>query len=644
MRIHKWRQLYIATFVIFLFVFLECKFDRIEQPSFALPEEVIDISVTISDNIDEVTNPHKGVLCMLVPDDWSFLSATYESSVGSGTMAMSPAWADSANACYPVEDFDINMKWIALISDTGYTYTNNPNVRVDIKMQVGQTQGCFALAYLATKATRDLICTGWSPFSYPHYIGVPDVCDTTAALQAEPAPDWSQLFDRSSGWTGSDAAYSIPVSGYDAASGDAKEKTIFVFGDTFIGDVDENDRRINARMIRNTVGILSGKTAVPESIRFYWKTDAQGNPAAMFEADTPQSKPGDWIWPMDGISLNGKIYVFGLRLDSGNSIFQIVGTTLISFQLDSADQIVNYRHQDAPLYFKNEATDAEIVLGQAVMPMTDFSGNYNPDGYIYVYGPRNVFGSKGLVAARVLPENFEDFSQWQFWNGSEWVSDIGSCAVITTGISQEFSVSPLKDGRFLLVFEASSKVKVRFGESPVGPFDMLQTVYHCPEVEENPNVFVYNAKAHPHLSTEDEMLISYNVNSWHLSELMQHADIYRPRFIRLKLFDGQTSVEKRCGDTTIEKYLILSNYPNPFNGSTTIVFSLRQGAIVSIEIYNILGEKVGTLTADEWKSAGNHSLCWNGADPQGRALTSGVYFCQLKIGQNVYSKKMLYLR
>ncbi|NOZ62850.1 MAG: DUF4185 domain-containing protein [Calditrichaeota bacterium] len=640
----KQNKLIFALSLVIVSFFVRCKFDRIEQPAHAAPGEVIEIKVTISDNIDETTNPHKGVLCVLVPDDWQFLSGEYAGRVGSGEMFYSPEWSDSAEACYPAAEFGDGMNWIALISDTGYTYTNNPSVEIDTHWQVGEREGCFSLAYLATKATRDLICTGWSPFSYPHPIGIPDICDTTEALRAEPAPEWSELFHRKNGWTGSDAVYSIPISGYDYPSPDKNEKTIFVFGDTFIGEVGENDQRVNAKMIRNTVALLRGKEAIPESLSFYWKTTSQTIPAAMFEADTPNSKPGDWIWPMDGISLNDKIYVFGLRLDYENNYFRIVGTTLISFELDSADQIINYRHVDAPLFYQNQAAGMQFVLGQAVMPMTDFSGNPNPDGYIYVYGPRNSFGNKGLVASRVLPENFADFSQWEFWNGTGWSNNIADCAVITNGISQEFSVSPLKDGRFLLVFEAGGKVKVKFGESPVGPFQAALSVYDCPEPGTDPDIFVYNAKAHPHLSSENVMLISYNVNTFSLYDLMHRADIYRPRFIWLKLFDEGTPVDVQKGVSIPEEFDMLHNFPNPFNGGTTIFFSLRDGGVVSVEIFNLLGEKVNSLMYDSFKAPGKYFLRWNGKDFQGKNMSSGIYLCQLKIHRKIYSQKMLLLR
>ncbi|HDP99955.1 MAG TPA: DUF4185 domain-containing protein [bacterium] len=644
-RLLRIRACHLKIFLLLtLFSVTHCKFDQIEQPGHAHAGEVIEIRVTISDNIDETTNPHKGVLCVLVPEDWAFVSANYFSTIGNGEMQYSSEWADSAEACYPAADFDGRMKWIALISDTGYTYQNNPQVLVELKLRVGYSEGCFGLAYLATKATRDLICTNWSPFSFPHWIGVPQECDSSESYQAKSAPEWDSLFNRSSGWTGSDAAYSIPLSGYDAPSAQMDEKTLFVFGDTFVGEVDSLNHRRNTVMIRNSYGILHGKKPHKEKIDFFWKLNDQGKPASVFEADTPQSNPGDWIWPMDGICLNDRIYVFGLRLQSGATIFEVVATTLISFEFDSTGNLFNYQHIDAPIYYYDITRQAETVLGQAVMVMTESSGNPFPDGYIYIYGPRSLFGKKELVAARVLPEDIENFSQWTFWDGDGWVADITACQTITDGISQEFSVSPLQDGRFLLVFESGGKVGVRFGESPVGPFGVQYMVYDCPELNENPNIFVYNAKAHPHLSTWDEMLISYNVNSWDWWDLLSNADIYRPRFVKLNITGKTSPVKMKYNHIIPPIDGTLMNYPNPFNSLTQIRFSLKERKQVNLSIYNILGERVITLIQNESLSPGVHTVLWNCKDLHGSSVASGIYFYRLQFNDGgVYISKMALL-
>ncbi len=75
---------------------------------------------------------------------------------------------------------------------------------------------------------------------------------------------------------------------------------------------------------------------------------------------------------------------------------------------------------------------------------------------------------------------------------------------------------------------------------------------------------------------------------------------------------------------------ISENYPNPFNQSTTIKYALMENSKISIEIYNIRGQKIKTLIDSKMKY-GPHSILWNGKDEKGKAVPSGVYFYKMSI-------------
>ncbi len=458
-------------------------------------------------------------------------------------------------------------------------------------------------------------------------------------------PNWTTLFDRDSGWTGSDAVYSVPFSGFDAPGGDDDDSTMFLFGDTFIGEVDENNNRQDSKLIRNTIGVLNTKEPIEDEIQFYWETDSQGEPEALFKADTPESDPDDWIWPMDGIRLGKRFYIYGLRLfdPPGLASFEINGVTLISFELDSTNQIINWRHVDTPLFHKNDE-DVEIVIGQAVMPMTDASGNPGPDGYLYIYGPRNrPLQVKQMVVARVQPQHIEQFDRYEYWDGNTWQEHIEECAVITDSISQEFSVTPLNDGTFIAVFEFDSWVCVRYGESVTGPFDEVQYIYECPEDTMYKSAYVYNAKAHPHLSEAGDLLISYNVNTSDYNELYQNADTYRPRFIRYYLPGDPSELENESSPPGGRNPVLQPNYPNPFNGETRIPFSIERRAFVHIAVYNATGQRVATLLQRRM-DAGRHQVRFDGRDFRGRTLPAGVYYISLKCGSHTRVRKMVFLK
>lgn len=80
--------------------------------------------------------------------------------------------------------------------------------------------------------------------------------------------------------------------------------------------------------------------------------------------------------------------------------------------------------------------------------------------------------------------------------------------------------------------------------------------------------------------------------------------------------------------------------PNPSNPSTTIRFNLPQPTAVSLSIYDMLGQRIHTLISNEYRQAGNYSVVWNGRDRTGQRTASGVYFINLRAGEQLYQEKL----
>ena len=88
----------------------------------------------------------------------------------------------------------------------------------------------------------------------------------------------------------------------------------------------------------------------------------------------------------------------------------------------------------------------------------------------------------------------------------------------------------------------------------------------------------------------------------------------------------------------------LSNFPNPFNPTTTINYSLPEAQPVTITIYNMLGEKVSTLVNGQYQEAGGHAVIWDGRSQGGSMVSSGVYLYVLQTPNTRMSKSMLLLK
>jgi hypothetical protein len=92
-----------------------------------------------------------------------------------------------------------------------------------------------------------------------------------------------------------------------------------------------------------------------------------------------------------------------------------------------------------------------------------------------------------------------------------------------------------------------------------------------------------------------------------------------------------------------DKTVLHPNYPNPFNPETTIAFSLTQAGHVTIDIFNIQGQKVKTIVDSDFE-AGIHKVVWNGRDNKDREVSSGNYLIKMQHNDEITVSKILLLK
>jgi hypothetical protein len=365
---------------------------------------------------------------------------------------------------------------------------------------------------------------------------------TNLKFAVEEAPEWTALFKRTSGWYGGDGIFFIPLNGKENVDASDTSKNMILFSDSMIGEV-ENNKTTSSNMVHNSVAIIEGDEPGNEKIKFYWDSDAQGKPETIFIPNTPSTQTGDYYWLGDGFVNTAKdntTYIFAYKMRNldpkDDWSFTNTKTNLIAIPAGSKPPFKDQRQVETPLAFINTTGGENGTFGAGILVNTKEAGVKNGDEYIYVYGLRGK--AKHLIVARVKPQDFEDFTKWKFWDGKNWNSDMQKVANVVDGVSDELSVTPLEDGRYLLVHQLggmSSTVAMRIGASPVGPFGSAIKLYDCPQAKENKNYIMYNAKAHPSVSKPGELLISYNVNSFDFwKEIQKNPTLYRPRFIKLK--------------------------------------------------------------------------------------------------------------
>jgi unsaturated rhamnogalacturonyl hydrolase len=122
--------------------------------------------------------------------------------------------------------------------------------------------------------------------------------------------------------------------------------------------------------------------------------------------------------------------------------------------------------------------------------------------------------------------------------------------------------------------------------------------------------------------------------------LLAGAEVY-------KLIGNTTAVGDATADqsSTLPAKMVLNPaYPNPFNSSTAITYTLPDEATVSLAVYDSLGQKVHTIVGNSRQSAGAHNASWNGADDGGQQVASGIYIVRLQIGPKIKTRKVMLIR
>lgn len=108
---------------------------------------------------------------------------------------------------------------------------------------------------------------------------------------------------------------------------------------------------------------------------------------------------------------------------------------------------------------------------------------------------------------------------------------------------------------------------------------------------------------------------------------------YRGNYRRTGYSVDNLTVSNYPQDLPQSSQKLFAAYPNPFNPTTNIAFNISQPAQVEIDIYNVKGQKIKTLTRQQYEK-GKHILIWNGKDEQTRSVASGVYFYKMQVDGN----------
>ena len=319
-----------------------------------------------------------------------------------------------------------------------------------------------------------------------------------AAQSVTPAPEFESQFHRTQGWTGADGTYSYPIPG---------ERILWSFSDTFWGSVEAGKRK-DFTFLNNSHVVQKG-----EHLTF-------------LEAPTfvPPDEKG-WFWMWDGIYDEDFSVLLG-QFDKDESGvfgfgFKQVGLWHARARLQSSpDKLKNLEYTKLPFFQKRG--EERMTFGVAV---------YREGAWDYILGAHDKGMERHALLARVPRGGLGKAGLWRFFDGKSWVRDPWACRPLFAESSMEASLHKTAAGNFGYIgsVETTGRIVARRAPSLTGPWSELTEIYQAPEAEGE--VIVYNAKAHPHLSSDRRILISYNVNTTSLTKVIEEAGIYRPRFL-----------------------------------------------------------------------------------------------------------------
>ncbi|VTS01146.1 Uncharacterized protein OS=Amycolatopsis azurea DSM 43854 GN=C791_3997 PE=4 SV=1: DUF4185 [Gemmata massiliana] len=341
-------------------------------------------------------------------------------------------------------------------------------------------------------------------------------------VKAEPDAALNSRFRLKDGWVGGDGAFSVVLS---------DKRALWLFSDTWIGTVRDGKRK-DVTMVNNTVGVQDG-AGVEAKFDFAIQKGTNGKPAAIF---TPPDGKG-WFWQFAGHFADDKLHVFLPRFEKTNDPgafgFKALDLWLGTVEKPDADPL-KWKPKYAKVPFAAFDGGRKFSFGSSVLTVGE---------HAYVYGyeekPGKPFPTRKLLTARVPVNTLADFDTWRFLANDAWKADAKDATGQAGGLGTEFSVSYLPGlKQYVLVTTdngLSDRIVGHFAPAPEGPWSAPVLLYTCPEMKKDKKVFSYAAKAHAHLATGNELVISYVVNSFDLAPVINNADLYWPTFVRVQL-------------------------------------------------------------------------------------------------------------
>ena len=328
---------------------------------------------------------------------------------------------------------------------------------------------------------------------------------------------------RTNGWLGSDVDESIVISA---------GKTLWLFGDTFIGALTNGVRVGGAPMINSTIAIQDRTRPPPDCLTFYWK-EKDGQPASFFPHHA--GTPGDYYWVTKGVMLDGQLFLWAWCIANQGAQpggFREMGSALIRIRnpLDPLDRWVQ------------QVSTLELPTGTTFQTALVLK-----PPYLYLYG---VVPLRQSALARVRVNDLlagKLTEAYEYWvrgpGGPHWGRQPTNCVPQFLPVNTECTVNYEPTCGLYLCFTyspAGPDIFLTSAKELTGPWTRPKSIYQIPEHRQfSFPIISYAVRQHPELATRPgEIILTYVTNvpdSVGKLFTKSGSELYVPRFLRLQL-------------------------------------------------------------------------------------------------------------
>jgi hypothetical protein len=342
--------------------------------------------------------------------------------------------------------------------------------------------------------------------------------------ESQGAPEINEKFRRQEGWIGGDGAHSIDL---------GNNRTLWLFCDTWVGEI-KDGHRARSRIVHNSAGIQCGSEAPCE---FVVGEDAKGKPVDLIR---PEDGRG-WLWFQNGIMVQDRLYLFLSQMDRATEKHRPERTPIgqwLAIVENPQEDPREWRVSQVRMPFEFYSRHRDVTFG---------SGAVVQGNFLYVFGgndeSRLVSLNRHLVVARVPLDRIAEMSEWKFLRRGRWSRDFMQADHIAHRLSPDLSVSYMPGlKRYLMVYtdcDVSNRVVARTAPSPIGPWSEAATLHTCRDAQGDQRLYCYGGKAHPSLSSDGKLVISYLTSSIDTWQVATDPQLFWPTFVSVGMREAR---------------------------------------------------------------------------------------------------------